>query len=56
MAYKKAIRIEPEFVLAHYFMGLAYLELGDKDSALKEFRILKHLDEDYANDLYSVFE
>jgi hypothetical protein len=55
VAYKQAIRIEPEFVLAHYFLGLAYLELEDKDSALKEYRILKDLDEDYANELHEMF-
>jgi tetratricopeptide (TPR) repeat protein len=55
VAYKQAIRIEPEFVLAHYFLGLAYLELGDKGSALKEYRILKGLDEDYANELHEMF-
>jgi hypothetical protein len=31
------------------------LKLGDKDSALKEYRILKDLDEDYANELYDLF-
>ena len=53
--YKEAIHIWPEFVLAHYFLGLAYLEVGDRNSALNEYKILKDLDQDYANDLLSMF-
>jgi len=50
-AYKKAIQIQPDFVLAHFFLGLIYLETGDRNRALAEYNILKDLDQNYANDL-----
>jgi tetratricopeptide (TPR) repeat protein len=51
-AYKKAIQIKPDFVLAHFFLGLIYLEARDKTHALEEYKILKDLDRDYANGLF----
>ncbi len=50
-AYKKAIRIKPDFVLGHFFLGLMYLEVRDRNHALEEYQILKDLDANYANDL-----
>lgn len=55
-AYKQAIRIKPDFMIAHFFLGLAYLELRDKNSALKEYKILKDLDRNYAKDLLNMIE
>jgi hypothetical protein len=53
-AYKNAIQIKPDLVLAHFFLGLAYLEARERNHALEEYRVLKELDEDYANDLYNM--
>jgi tetratricopeptide (TPR) repeat protein len=50
-AYKKAIQIQPDFVLAHFFLGLIYLEVRDRTHALEEYKILKNLDRGHANDL-----
>jgi serine protease Do len=50
-AYRKAIHIKPDFVLAHFFLGLMYLDVKDRGQALEEYRILKDLDPGYANDL-----
>jgi hypothetical protein len=50
-AYGKAIQIQPDFVLAHFFLGLIYLETGDRTHALAEYNVLKDLDPTYANDL-----
>jgi hypothetical protein len=41
-------------VLAHFFLGMFFLEVGDKDHALDEYRVLKDLDRDYANDLFQM--
>ena len=41
----------PEAPLARLFLGLAYIELGDKDSAMQQYEILKTLDNDFANQL-----
>ena len=51
-ACRQAVRIKPDFVLAHFFLGLIYLEVRDRDHALEEYKILKDLDADYANDLF----
>lgn len=53
-AYKQAIRIQPDFTDAHYSLGLTYLTLGDKGSALQEYKILKDLDVDIANKLFNL--
>ena len=53
-AYKKAIQIQSDFVLAHFFLGLVYLEARDRNHALEEFKILRNLDRNYADDLLSM--
>ncbi len=55
-ALKLAIRINPNLHRAHYAhhsLGLCYLLLGDKGSALEEYKILKDLDKDLANGLFN---
>lgn len=53
-AYKQAIRIKPKDAEAHNNLGLVYLIIGDKGSALDEYKILKELDKDLANKLFNV--
>jgi len=53
-AYKKAIQIKPDFILAHFFLGLIFLEARDRNHALEEYKILKDLDRNYANDLLNM--
>ena len=53
-AYKQAIRLKPDWADAHYCLGLTYWLLEDRDSALQEYRILKDLDEDLANQLFNL--
>lgn len=36
--YKKAVKLAPYRPMLHYGMGMCYLNLGDKKSALKEFQ------------------
>jgi hypothetical protein len=42
--------------LAHYNLGVAYLVTGDKDSALEEYKILKTLDAEKANELFKLID
>ncbi len=51
-SYKQAIRIDPNNVDAHYALGGISFFVGDKNSALNEYKILKELDIDLANDLF----
>ena len=53
-AYRRAIQIKPDFVFAHFFLGLMYLDVRDANHALMEYRILKDLDPGYANDLLNM--
>jgi len=53
-AYKKAIQIRPDFVLAHFFLGLIYSEARDRNHALEEYKILRDLDRNYADDLLNM--
>jgi tetratricopeptide (TPR) repeat protein len=51
-SFKQAIRINPGYVKAHYNIGCVYLILSDKDSALEQYKILKKLDTELANELF----
>ena len=52
-AYKQAIRFDPDFAPAHFKIGGAYLQMGDKAAALEEYKILKNLDKEMANELFN---
>ena len=51
-AFKQAIRIDPDNADAHYVLGGTYFFFGDRNSALNEYKILKELDIDLANQLF----
>ncbi|MCD6422855.1 MAG: hypothetical protein J7L42_01895 [Elusimicrobia bacterium] len=46
-----ADQLENDPAMRHYIRGVEYIDSGDKESALKEHRILKQLDEELASDL-----
>jgi len=52
--FKQAIRIDPDNVGAHFGLGLTYLRIGDRNLALNEYKILKELDIDKANELFDL--
>jgi len=52
-AYTEAIRVDPDFAPAHYAIGNAFLQRGDKAGALEEYKILKKLDENLADNLFT---
>ncbi len=51
--FKQAIRIKPDYADAHNDLGLAYLGLNDRGSALEQYKILKKLDTEQANKLFN---
>jgi tetratricopeptide (TPR) repeat protein len=51
-ACKNAVRIKPAYAEAHANLGSAYLAIGDKNSALAEYNILRSLNLQFANDLF----
>ena len=53
-ALKQAIRLKPDFGRAYYNLGLVYLSLNDRESALEQYNLLKSLDPDRADKLYTV--
>ena len=53
-AYKQAIKIRPDFALTHFNLGTTYLVIGDKGLALEEYKILKTLDAEKANELFKL--
>jgi tetratricopeptide (TPR) repeat protein len=53
-AFKQATRLKPDFGTAYYNMALGYLALGDRDSALVQYNILKAIDVDLAEKLFSI--
>lgn len=53
-AYKQAIRIKPDYARAHYGLGFVYLVVGDRGSALNQYKILKELDTNLANELFNM--
>ncbi|MEK6409205.1 MAG: TonB family protein [Acidobacteriota bacterium] len=55
-AFKQAVTASPDSPLAHYQLGLTYLKIGDKQSALNEYMILKDLNEQMAEALHRSLE
>ena len=53
-AFKQVIRIDPDNVGAHVALGLSYHLIGDNNSALNEYKILKELNINVANDLFNM--
>jgi len=53
-SYKQAIRIKPGLGEAHLNLGMTYLRVGDKGSALEEYKVLRSLDKDSADRLFSL--
>ena len=51
-ALKQVIRINPDNAKVRFHLALVYLLLGDKGSALEEYKILKDLNKDLANELF----
>ena len=43
-AYKQAARIRPEQPEAYYNLALAYAEIGDRESAMAQSRLLESID------------
>ena len=55
VAYQQAIRIKSDFAKAHYNLGVVYLqEVGNKGSALEEYKLLQTLDTELANKLWNL--
>jgi tetratricopeptide (TPR) repeat protein len=53
-SYKEATRIKPDFGEAHLNLGMTYLRIGDRGSALEEYKILRTLDKNMADRLFSL--
>ena len=53
-AFKQAIRINPDDTDARLSLGIAYLSLNDRGSAVEQYKILKSLDPKLAKKLFSV--
>ena len=53
-ALQQAIHLKPDDAGAHYGLGRAYLLLGDRVSALEQYKILQTLDQNLADALFRV--
>jgi len=49
---KQAVKINPNDIEAHGNLGFSYALVGDRESALEEYEILKNLDQGQANRLF----
>ena len=54
VSYKQALRLKPSLAVARLNLGMSYLRLGDKGSAIEEYKILKELDKELANRLFNL--
>jgi len=50
---KQAVRFKPEDAGAHACLADAYLKLNDRGSALEEYKALKELDPEKADELFN---
>ncbi|MBI4710400.1 MAG: tetratricopeptide repeat protein [Nitrospirae bacterium] len=53
-AYKKALKLKPNLEYAHYNLGINYLAVDDRNSALEEFKALKDINAELANKLFNL--
>lgn len=54
-ALKQAVKIDPDNVRVHFYLGVTYLYyFNDKSSALEEYKILKNLNNVYADKLFEL--
>jgi len=51
-SYKQVIRINPDDADARFDLGVAYVLLYERNSALEQYDILKNLDSELANKLF----
>jgi lipoprotein NlpI len=51
-SFRQAVRIRPDYAEAHYNLGIVFIMVHDKDSAFDEYRILKSLDAESAEELF----
>lgn len=52
--FKQAIRINPDDKEAHLCLGCTYVSLNNRGAALEEYKILKGIDTERANELFNV--
>ncbi len=55
-AYTQAINLKPDFAYPHEYMARTYLAMGNKNSAMREYEILKRLDAKMAAELFKAIE
>ena len=55
-AFKEAIRVKPDYAEAHYNLAITYLILKDKDAALREYNVLKNIDQERAIRLFDLIQ
>jgi tetratricopeptide (TPR) repeat protein len=55
-AYKAVVELKPRLAGAHYNLALAYVAINDKESARREYEILKPLNAAMANQLQSAIK
>lgn len=53
-ACEEALRIAPDRAKAHYNLGRAYLQMGNRDLAMREYGVLQKLDTESAEKLHDV--
>lgn len=52
---KEVVKRKQGFADAHFFLGVAYHELAEKSLAMNEWQVLKELNQEMANELYSKY-
>ena len=52
-AYKEAARLAPENLMAHYYLAISYLAVGDRMSASEEYVVIKEINEQLAGILFN---
>lgn len=51
-AFQEAVRVNPNYATAHYALGLKFLDAGDRNAAMKQYKILETLEKEKARDLF----
>ena len=51
--YQTAIRQKANYASAHYYLGLSYIAMNNRNGALEQYRILQRIDNARASKLFN---
>ncbi len=52
--FEEAVRVNPNYVNAYFSLGMKYIDVNDRDAAMKQYKILESLDQGKGKELFNI--